>query len=364
MKILIDLTCMSSSMSGVRRYASCISEEMLKMDKENEYILLFHNDIYPSFLPYIDEKRITSRIINCNNNVLLKLFKLQIELYKIKADMYLFLYSKNPLFFYKKNIINTIHDLSCWDCPKTMYFFQMLHSRFLNIQAKYTSSKLITVSNFTKERIIKLLKYPKENIIVTYEGVSNTLKDNNISFNEIKNKYNLPDNYIMNLSTLEPRKNLQLLIKAFNEVSSKVNYDLVLIGKKGWKIEKVLNSINKNSRIHLTGFIKDEEAVQIYKHAKCFVFTSLYEGFGLPPLEALSLGTSVLSSDSGSLPEILRNQARYFHNNDLESLKNELLYLDNNIPTMPKTLDEFQLQNYNFNTAAKKVLAILNSTLQ
>ena len=353
---------MSSSMSGVRRYASCISEELLKIDNNNEYILLFHNDIYSSFIPYIDNKRITTKTICCNNNILFKLILLPLVLYKTKADKYLFLYSKGPLFFYNKNIYNTIHDLVCWDYPKTMNFFQMIHSRLLNRQASIFSKKIITVSNFTKERIIKILKYPKNNILVTYEGISNSLnKNNGINYEKIKEKYNLPNSYIMTLSTLEPRKNLNLLLEAFNNVHTQVDYDLVLVGERGWKIDQLFKNLNNNSKIHLTGYVNDEEAIEIYKHTKCFVFPSLYEGFGLPPLEALSLNTPVLSSDGGSLPEVLRNQARYFKNNDLKALENELLNLNTNIDSMPKSLDEFQIKNYNFNSAAKKLYILLNS---
>lgn len=361
MKILIDLTCLTSNITGVGRYAKCISQEMLKIDKENDYVLLFQDSIDPSFLQYIDNKKITSYVIKNNNNIFFKLIKLPFSLYKIKADKYLFLYSKGPLFFYNKNIYNTIHDLVCWDYPNTMSFPQMLHSRSLNIQAKFSSKKIITVSNFTKERIVKLLKFPEDKILVSYEGTfCSSRNDHSLSYYEVKHKYNLPDNYILSLSTLEPRKNLQLLLKAYNDLSNQLDYDLVLVGKKGWKIKKTLNNIQNNNRIHITGYVSDEEAIEIYKHSKCFVFPSLYEGFGLPPLEALSLGTPVISSNGTSLPEILRNQARYFENNSLSSLKNELQNLEKNINSMPKSLDYFQKENYNFYSAAKKIINILN----
>lgn len=358
MKILIDLTCLSSSMTGVRRYAACITEEILKIDQKNKYILLFRNSIYPLFLPYLKKQEI--KIIKSNNNIIFKLFKLPIELYKIKADKYLFLYSKAPLFFYNKNVYNTIHDLVCWDYPHSMSFPQKIHSKLLNRQAAKNSKYIFTVSNFTKERIIKLLKYPEEKILVTYEGISNSLKDTSIAFQTIKNKYNLPNKYIMNLSTMEPRKNLQLLIKTYDEIAPFVDYDLVLVGKSNSKINKLINSAHNNTRIHLTGFIKDSDVAPIYKNSICFVFSSLYEGFGLPPLEALSFGTPVLSSDSGSLPEILRKQARYFKNNDMLSLKEELLNLNNNLSIMAKSLDDYQKENYSFLTAAKKILDIIN----
>lgn len=361
MKILIDLTCLSTSITGVQRYAACVSEEMIKIDKDNEYILLFRNKIYPSFKPYLLNKNITVRIIKSNNNVIFKLFRLPIELYKIKADAYLFLYSKGPLFFYNKNIYNTIHDLVCWDYPETMEFHQMIHSRLLNKQAAKISKKIITVSNFTKNRIIELLKIPYDKVCVTYNGVSTAIKnDSNIDFEKIKKKYNLPTKYIVTLSTIEPRKNISLLLRAFDDISSQVDYSLVIIGGKGWKTNSLINKINNNPNIHWLGYIEDVEVAEIYKHSICFVFPSLYEGFGLPPLEALSLGVPVLSSNAASLREVLRKQARYFESNNCESLKNELLKLSENINNMPKSFDKFQIENFNYNASAKKILGLIN----
>ena len=183
-----------------------------------------------------------------------------------------------------------------------------------------------------------------------------TNSDINININE---KYNLPDKYIMSLSTLEPRKNLVLLLNSFAGVMDKVDYDLVLVGRTGWKMDEVVKKYNSMSRIHLTGFVKDSDVALIYKNTLCFVFPTLYEGFGLPPIEALALGTPVISSDAASMKEILMEQAVYFKSGNENELKSLLLNLEKNMSTMPRALNEYQKKNYNFKISAKKILKIL-----
>lgn len=362
MKILIDLTCLSFHLSGVERYALCISEEMLKIDTRNEYVLVFRNEVFPVFKPYIDNARVTAVILRGENKQVFLMFTLPLALRKLRADCYLFLASKSPVLFRKKKIFNTIHDLVAWDYPQTMRFLQGLYSKVMNRNAAVVSERIITVSEFSKGRIHSILRYPEEKILVAYSAVANSLSsENKRPYEEVKKKYKLPDKYIMNLSTLEPRKNLELLLRCYDQVADEVDYDVVLIGRKGWKIDEMLESIKANGRVHVTGFVDDEDVISVYQHAMCFVFTSVYEGFGLPPVEALSLGTPVLSSDAASLPEVLRDQADYFVNNDAESLIDKLKSLQDKCRFLPKELDEFQSVNFRFDCSAKKILSIMGA---
>ena len=360
MRIEIDLTSLSYHMTGIERYAACVSENMLEQDSNNDYYLLFRNDVYPSFLRYIDGERVKSIVLHGDNKLFFYQVVLLKELNKIFADKYLFFAFTSPMLFRKKGIINTIHDMGAWDSAEAMKVFQKIYWRTtIRLSAK-TSEKIITVSNFSKGRIHEILKYPQDNIEVipsaVYEGVT---KDFGYSLSDIKNKYNLPDRYIMTLSTLEPRKNMTLLLEAFTKIQDKIDYDLVLVGRKGWKMDEVIEKYNNNGRIHLTGFVDDQHVSVIYKNALCFLFPSLYEGFGLPPVEALSLGTPVISSDAASMPEVLRKQAMFFKSNDLKALEELLLNLKIYLPNMANDLDEFQKEQYRFDVSARKVLKLL-----
>ena len=163
----------------------------------------------------------------------------------------------------------------------------------------------------------------------------------------------------MTLSTLEPRKNIELLLKAYTNIQDKVDYDLVLVGRKGWKMDEIIENYNSKERIHITGFVEDEHISTIYKNALCFIFPSLYEGFGLPPIEALTLGTPVIASNAASMPEILMNQAVFFKNNDEKALENVLLHLENNVDSMPHELNQFQKKNYSFEVSAERLLKLI-----
>lgn len=363
MIILIDLTCLSYHMTGIERYALCITKEMIIQDHKNKYILLFRDEVFHELKPFVDRKKIIAKIIYGNHKQVFNLFVLPCELKKIKADAYLFFASRNPLLFRRKGIYCTIHDLVCWDYPETTRRLQRLYSKIANKNAARVAEHIFTVSEFSRGRINKLLNIPLDRITVTYNGISDSLsKENYANYEIVRKKYNLPEKYIMNLSTLEPRKNLPLLLKCFDQISDQVDYDIVLVGRKGWKIDEFLQGIKSNERVHITGFVEDREVIQIYKHTLCFVFTSVYEGFGIPPIEALYFGTPVLSSDAAALPEVLRNKANYFESMNEEDLKRKLLTIEKDSKVMPRELDDFQKSMFQFSVSAKRIIKVLSDS--
>ena len=312
MRILIDLTSLSYHLSGIERYALCVTQEMLRQDKTNDYILLFRNEIFPELVPYISENsNVESVVLRGKHKLLFFQLTIPIALYKHKADRYMFFAFPNPLLFFNKNIYNTIHDMGRWDFPgknKLAWFYFKITESIALKRAK----KIFTVSEFSKERIHVNTGVDKRNIIVTYNGISKNISESGAVIENVRKKYKLPEKYIMFLSTLQPRKNLRLLVEAFSEVMNKVTYNLVLIGRKGWEVDELVEQYSAGDRIVFTGFVDDEDVAAIYKNAICFVFPTLYEGFGIPPVEALAMGTPVISSDSSCMKEILRNQAVFF----------------------------------------------------
>lgn len=362
MKNLIDLTALSYHITGIERFAMCITEEIIKLDTENEYVLLFRNEVYPVFSPYIDGKRVTAKVIHGNQKLLFFQIIIPFELYRIKADNYLFFAFPSPILFFNKNIYNTIHDMGRWDCPETkglhLFYFKTTESIALK-KAKH----VFTVSEFSKERINKIMNIPLDKITVTYNGIANSLVNSDSNIDIVRAKYKLPEKYIMFLSTLQPRKNLKLLLEAFSEIMDQVDYDLVLIGRTGWNVDELIKKYNLEGRIVFTGFVADEDVSVIYKNAECFVFPTLYEGFGIPPVEALALGTAVISSDSSCMKEVLRNQAVYFENNNKEELKKLVINLPEFVEKMPRELDQFQIDNYSYNVSAKKVIDVLSGSV-
>lgn len=331
MRILIDLTSLADNFSGIERYAACIARDMLK-EKSNEYILVFKKEIHPMFTGLCDGKRVEAIVISPCKKLIFNQIKLPLEIYKHKADCYLFMAFPVPVLLFKKNMVTTIHDICCWDCPETMNTLSKWYFRISHRISLLKCRRVMTISDFSKQRIMNRLNYSAEKIWLIYCGVDEKFLDYEIDVNQsrlISQKYRLPNRYILSLSTLEPRKNLSLLVRAYRELvlEKKTDIPLVLAGRKGWKIDKLLDGIEEEvqNKILFTGFIDDEDLPAVYGNATVFVFPSMYEGFGIPPLEAMSCNVPVLSSDSSSLPEVLGSAAVYFKNNSREELKYKLI---------------------------------------
>jgi glycosyltransferase involved in cell wall biosynthesis len=222
----------------------------------------------------------------------------------------------------RAKIILTIHDLAFIRYPETI---QRLNLFILRSLLKYSldiADVVITVSNSTKKDLVSFFDYPQEKIIAIPLGVDHNIFRpvyNESSIELFKRKYSL-GRYILFLGTLEPRKNPIGLLKAYVVLCHKMELDrtpdLVFGGGRGWnnKIfeEKYLNlDIDKNikDKIHFLGYIPQEELPFLYSGAEVFVFPSLWEGFGFPPLEAMACGVPVVTSNASSLPEIAGDAA-------------------------------------------------------
>lgn len=361
MTILIDLTSLSYHLTGIERYALCIAEKMIEIDQDSQYILLFRDEIYEGLRAKIDGNRVKAEVIHGNNKILFNLFQLPIHLYKIEADVYLFLAITSPLLFLKKGIVTTMHDMAVWDFPSAFSVIKRVYFKFHARISLKSAEKIITVSNFSKERIHSILHIDYCKIFVIPSAISDSLCIHTNNYTDVFSKYNLPKKYILSLSTLEPRKNLKLLVRAFSDVVYDVDYDLVLVGRIGWGVEELLSLVKDQNRIHAIGYVDDSDVAALYKNALCFVFPTAYEGFGLPPIEALHMGTPVISSNAASMPEVLRKQATFFESDSQDELKQLLLTIEETRPFMKKELDSYQKENYKFDTSALKIIKLLNN---
>lgn len=336
MKVLIDLTSLADNFSGIERFAYCITKELIEDStrKDIDYILLFKNNIPKEF--QLNNQGVKNIVIKGKNKLFFNQVKLPLRLINVKADYYFFPAFPAPFLFFKKSSITAIHDVGCWDCPSKNKKYMTLYFKIMYKKASFGHKKVVTVSKFSQDRISKILKKRTNEIIVIYNGVSDCFlnfdysKDKDI---QTKKMYELPENYILCLSTLEPRKNIRLLVEAFNQLieEQKINTNLVLAGRKGWLVDDLLSGISESvaSRIHFTGFVEENLLPYVYRNARVFVFPSIYEGFGVPPIEAMSMGIPVISSDAASLPEVLGDSAFYFKNRDIESLKEQILNVMN-----------------------------------
>lgn len=328
MKIAFDLTPIYDHLTGIERYNINITKEIVRNHPGNKYILFFKNEIHKSFQDVVKQTNVESIIIPECNKLMFIQWRLYQALKKIDADYYVFLSFTSPVLFRKQRIINAIHDLTCWDCPESIPTKMKYYYRYTYKVAAKHSWRLITVSKFSQGRICEKYGLSEEKVPIIYDGLTDIFHKEPLENPKLKTRYKLPEKYILSLSTIEPRKNIQLLIKAYKELIEEGMEltDLVLAGREGWKLEEVAGDISDEvkNRIHFTGFIEDKNLAQIYRDAIFFVFPSKYEGFGLPVIEAMSQRTLVICSDAASLPEIVGKAGILFKSNDKESLKNAI----------------------------------------
>lgn len=175
------------------------------------------------------------------------------------------------------------------------------------------AAKILTISQASRDDIIKYYQVPAGKVVVTYPGNSMKLTAKSDKFKDVAKRYEIEGDYILSVGTLQPRKNYVKLIKALSILISQYpSITLVIVGKKGWLWEEILAAPKKfgvANRVKFLDFISDEDLAMLYKQAKCFVLVSLYEGFGIPVLEAMSFGCPVVTSNVSSLPEVVGEAA-------------------------------------------------------
>jgi mannosyltransferase B len=228
-----------------------------------------------------------------------------------KSDIYHFFNFTIPKNI-KGKVIVTIYDTVFFSAPETMGDMKAIS------EYKYAAERsdlILTISESAKSDIIKHFNVDEKKIEIVTPGIDLEKYLHNYTDMELENvrkKYKLPENYILYLGTIEPRKNIERTIKAFIKYKKEVKDDLkfVIVGGKGWKYDNIMKLIESmGTDIILTGYIDEEDKIPIYKLAQLFAFPSLYEGFGMPVLEAMAAGVPVVTSNVSSLPEVAGDAA-------------------------------------------------------
>jgi glycosyltransferase involved in cell wall biosynthesis len=236
----------------------------------------------------------------------------------------------NPAHFYLMNkpgkrYVCTIHDLTPVICPSWHPLWKVWFSRFFFPLLVKNSDKIIADSHNTKRDLINYYSVPPEKIAVIYLGTSpefQQLPENEIK--SIRDKYELKNPFVLFVGNIEPRKNIPTLLKAFSICRKKQpELKLVIVGQKGWKyggVFRTLRSLCLENEVIFLHYIPHEDLPAIYNAAELFVYPSLYEGFGLPPLEAMQCGVPVITSNTSSLPEIVGEDGAMVSPYDVEGL--------------------------------------------
>jgi len=228
-------------------------------------------------------------------------------------------------------VVVTVHDLSFM---RHSEWFRADRAAYYRLAARRTARvacRLIADSQATARDIAEFLGFPSGRIDVIPLGVDTTFHPaTEDACRGVREKYRLPAAFFLYVGTMEPRKNLPRLIRAWSRIAGEVSPDLVIAGRQGWKtdaLQKALASSAHAARIHLPGFVAAEDLPAMLTAAQVFVWPSLLEGFGLPPLEAMACGTPVLTSSTSSLPEVAGDAALLVDPEDEDALAGGLRML-------------------------------------
>ncbi|KJE27557.1 glycosyl transferases group 1 family protein [Geobacillus kaustophilus] len=347
-KIGIDLRVLDSlNITGLGRYALNLTQELIKFEEEEYYLIgnVHRSELecakkikVPVELPYGDMEFA---------NKLLSLIGYVEDLDMIFSPFYPLPERRNF-----KGIV-TIHDLIPLRLPDifnntSIYDFYDIYMRDC---AKHVDH-IITVSNSTKQDIMELYEIEEEKISVVYlsshfKSCFSNEADGTTQHHTLM-KYGISQSYILSICTLEPRKNLNRLLKAYEIIRTNLKEELhlVFVGGLGMRSEELIREIEKSQfkdSIIMTGYVPDEDLPILYSNAEVFVYPSLYEGFGLPVLEAMGYGVPVVTSNVSSLPEVGGEAALYCDPYDVESIAYtiEKVLLS---PTLQKQLREKSLE--------------------
>lgn len=248
---------------------------------------------------------------------------------KIKADIY---HEPNfiPLEIDAPTVI-TVHDLSYIKHAEAHPLERIRVMSKLLPPAIERSNCIIADSHFTKSEILSEFKVDSNKVHVTHLGKSSDFYPRSKSESqEILQKYNLAyGNFILTVGTLEPRKNLTQVISAYRLLPSKIakQFPLVIVGVRGWKEKGLLSELEvllKDNKAYILGYVSANDLPFLYSGARAFVFPSLYEGFGLPPLEAMACGTPVITSNTSSIPEVVGEAGLMVSIGDVDTMKKHI----------------------------------------
>ncbi len=226
------------------------------------------------------------------------------------------------------------------------------------------AKKVITISESTKSDIIKEYRVDGSKVAVIYPGIKQESRTRH-KMSLLESKYNLNSDFVLFVGTLQPRKNIVRLIEAFKKVLPKYKrLKLVIVGKKGWLYEEILAAPEKlgiEDSVRFLDFVPDEDLPSFYENAKCYVLPSLYEGFGLPVLEAMKYGCPVVTSNVSSLPEAGGDAAIYFDPYDTDDIAKKISEVvgDKKLSESMIKKGHAQVKKFSWEKAAREVLTAI-----
>lgn len=328
MNIVINAVLAFENPRGVGRYINNLLPEIAKNDTENQYYVYYGKWMQAYEFLNIQQDNFHFIELDIKNTQLARnLFlaaKLPLMAKKLNPDIF-WLVDTQAVFFKPCKMVSTIHDLAEFEVPEKYSRKQALLRRMIVSNQVRLSDKILTVSNYSKQDICRRFCIPENRVSVTYNAVDRVMSSNDVD-------PNTHDNSFLFVSETERAKNPRLLVKAYSMLPEKYRnmFTLRIVGKQGNDHDNCLQLIEQAGiadRVEFFGYVSNEELKAMYASAYAFVFPSLFEGFGLPVLEAMAQGTPVLCSNSSSIPEVGGDAVLTFSPTDAKQLCEQMVRL-------------------------------------
>lgn len=315
--------------TGIGTYTARLLENIMSIDGKNRYSLFWPNDGYDFLL---GRENIFLKLFGEKNKRFWDEIFLPEQVKRSGCDI--FHLPQNGLGLPKSagcSMIATVHDLIPYVMPETCgksYLDKFLEEMPYILEK---CDKIITVSNYSKQDIIKYFGLPEDKICVTYLAADSRFKlmDREKAWGFLKNKYSYSNDFILYLGGFSPRKNVEGLLEAYSRLYRELPgyYDLVLLGASRdnhYELRKKVEDMGLQDRVVFAGYVPYEHLPYFYNCATLFVYPSLYEGFGLPPLEAMTCGTPTITTNVTSIPEVVGDGALLTDPYDISELSDKI----------------------------------------
>ncbi len=354
--------------AGIGHYTYYLVKTLLRLDKKNEYVLFFDSrmscdkaqefeqaNVKVKFFPFSQYRRFLP-VSYSHLLITGAIMRERLDLYHAPA-------TSVPL-TYRGTSVVTVHDLAIYKYPKLFPGRQLLSTKLVVPRSIRRAKQVIAVSESTKRDVRQLFRIAEKRITVIPEGFVKERAGKGVV--DVREKYGLARPYVCFVGTLEPRKNILNLIKGFQSVAnlpSMKKVDLILAGAPGWKYGNVIKAIKDSKyagRVRYLGYLPHQDKLQLIEHASAFVFPSLYEGFGLPVLEAMSLGTPVITSRVSSLPEVAGTAAVFVNPHKFKDIGQAIVKIVGNKQLRDRIINEGhkRASQFTWDTVARETLKV------
>lgn len=361
MKIAIDAREMVGQIAGKGRYVAEVVAGLAKIDNKNSYVLY-------SKQPLGVKLPANFETVTIGGLPGLRQVWLANDAKRRDCDILFAPTGYLPVVFSRIPTVVTIHDLAVFVSKEARPALRtLIAERLLLGLAARRAQRIISVSESTKRDLIRLFRTPEHKIDVTllgYDRATYQAKPDQKDA-EVLTQYSLQPEYLLFIGTLEPRKNIEGIIRAYAKLSAdlQAKHPLVIGGKKGWYYDSIFTTVKELSleeKVQFLGRVPDEHLPALYRQAKVFLFPSFYEGFGLPPLEAMACGTPVITSNLSSLPEVVGEAGILVNphsNAELSVAMKKLLSDEELYQSMVQQLPN-QVKKFSWDTAATQTLEV------